>query len=101
MKVINFSKTKTSDADSPSIDFSQLNWIDFSRSEKMSIEEIEEKLHVKHLSDLLNSKHPPYYEQTDDYEMFIFRSLDDRYEISNPQTRSIAFLIYQVGSLIT
>lgn len=93
MKIINFSDTETVGSEASINDLSRLQWIDFSRSEKLLIGQLEEVLHVKHHSDLMNSNHPPYYELTDEYEVLICRTIDKRYGIDNPQTRSIAFLI--------
>ncbi len=73
--------------------FDQLQWIDYSRGETWALGALEPLLHSSHLEDLKNTLHPPYFERTDDYEMIIFRVMDERFEITEPKTRSIAFVL--------
>ena len=93
MNIITFDKKENSTDVPPVIDFSRLQWVDFSRTEADQLGKLDELLHFKHRSDLFNNMHPPFFEQTDDYEMLIFRAIDNRYSITEIKTRSIAFLI--------
>lgn len=54
-------------------------WIDFTRDENEWFKIVEEKtgihVHENHVSDSLNSAHPPKFESSSDYEMLIMPSL--------------------------
>lgn len=95
MRLINFFQQRVATHVESISDYQGLQWIDLSRDEVLALGQLEEKLHLHHRSDLLNSKHPPFFEQTDDYEMMIFRTFDERSEITEPKTRSIAFLLHE------
>lgn len=95
MKVMDFGGKGLYESTSEIASYSQLQWVDFTRSEALLLGSVANVLHDQHRKDLLNSIHPPYFEQTDDYEMIIFRSMDERFEFTGLKTRSIAFLIYE------
>ena len=81
-------------------DFSHLLWVDCHRSATLSLGKPDAMLHAQHMNDLKNSLHPPYFEQTDDYELIIFRAMDRRFEISEPRSRAIAILLIE-NTIIT
>ena len=71
-----------------------LRWIDCVRDEDTLPGELEAVLHPRHRRDLLNASHAPYFESTDDYELLICASLDERYAIFEPHLNTLAFLIH-------
>jgi magnesium/cobalt transport protein CorA len=75
----------------------EFHWTDIIRTEPITLAELpsllSECLHERHLSDLNNNIHPPHYEITDEYELLIMRSVDHRFDIIAPKTRSIAFIL--------
>ena len=95
MRFINFHKPKTTNPVESITNAAQLQWLDFSRNEKLVLGQLETILHSRHRADLLNGMHPPFYEQTDAYEMVILRTIDERFQIIEPRTRSTAFLIFE------
>jgi Mg2+ and Co2+ transporter CorA len=95
MKFINFENRDAQNLDQPLLDTSQLQWVDFCRNEKLELGAVEKLIHRKHHEDLLNGMHPPFYELTDSYEIIVFRTIDDRFQIIQPRTRSTAFLIIE------
>ena len=94
MKSINFSQPQGPDSSTGQGDYSQLQWLDLTRSQPLELGSQKSLLHDRHRSDLGNSLHPPFFAQTDDYEMVIFRTIDERSEIIEPKTRSIAFVLH-------
>lgn len=95
MKSIIFDTPDLNNADVSIDDSARLRWLDFSRSESLALGQLEKLLHIKHRSDLLNGMHPPFFEHTEAYEMIIFRTIDERFQIIEPRTRSTAFLIFE------
>lgn len=95
MKFINFSHPESNDPAQLIHNTSQLQWLDFTRTENLVLGQVEKMLHSKHHADLMNGMHPPFFEQTDAYEMVILRTMDDRFQIIEPRTRSTAFLIVE------
>ncbi|MCB1735279.1 MAG: magnesium transporter CorA family protein [Gammaproteobacteria bacterium] len=74
-----------------------LRWLDLRRDETDGEKRIEAELgfrpHDRHLSDLRNVAHPPYFDGTDEYDLLVMRVLDSVTPPEEPQTRAIAFLI--------
>lgn len=95
MKFINFQNRKSQNLEHSLLDTSQLQWIDFCRNEDLVLGSVDKLIHRKHHDDLLNGMHPPFYELTDTYEIIVFRTIDDRFQIIEPRTRSTAFLIIE------
>ena len=100
MRVIDFNNGVVNDSPAGINSFDHLQWIDYTRGENWILGDLEPVLHGSHLEDLKNASHPPYFEQTDDYEMIIFRARDQRFEITEPRTRAIAFVLCQ-NTLLT
>lgn len=75
--------------------FDQCDWIDSTRNDSEVFEALKPLIHEKHIKDLKNAKHAPYFEQTEDYELIIFRALDERFDLHEPETRAIAFVMFQ------
>jgi magnesium transporter len=99
MKVVNFKDLSLKNFSEVEVDFSILQWVDINRPVDKYIQRTEQSFHSRHKIDLGNSSHPPSFEQTQDYEILIFRNIDTRFEVIHPKTRSIAFLI--IGNTIT
>jgi magnesium transporter len=99
MKVVNFEHLSIKNLSEVELDFSVLQWVDINRPVDKFIQHTEQTFHSRHKIDLGNSTHPPSFEQTQDYEILIFRNIDSRFEVIQPKTRSIAFLI--IGNTIT
>ena len=95
MKFINFQNRDSQNAEQSLLDTTQLQWLDFSRNENLALGPVDKLLHRKHREDLLNGMHPPFYELTDSYEIIVFRTIDDRFQITQPRTRSTAFLLIE------
>lgn len=74
-----------------------LRWLDLRRDEPdcevRIVEELGFRPHDRHLSDLRNVAHPPYFDGTDEYDLLVVRALDPTTPAEEPQTRAIAFLI--------
>ena len=51
------------------------------------------QVHDRHLADLRNAMHPPFYDGTAAYDLLIVRCLDSRSPQDDPETRAIAFLV--------
>ncbi len=99
MRFIDFSlagKAASSPArDASGIDDSTaMRWFDCVRGEDSFPASLDRILHPRHRRDLLNATHAPYFENTDDYELLIFASLDERYECFEPRLHTLAFVIY-------
>jgi magnesium transporter len=99
MKIVNFEHLSMKNLSEVELDFSVLQWVDINRPVDKFIQHTEQTFHSRHKIDLGNSTHPPSFEQTQDYEILIFRNIDSRFEVIQPKTRSIAFLI--IGNTIT
>ena len=73
------------------------HWIDIEITDNISMNDLPSNLkrclHERHLSDINNHIHPPYYDITDEYEILIFRTVDRRFEVTTPKTRSTSFII--------
>lgn len=55
---------------------------------------LELPLHPRHEKDILNARHPPFFNKTHEYEFLIFRAYDQASHPSQPGTRAIAFALY-------
>jgi Mg2+ and Co2+ transporter CorA len=103
MQLIDFDRSAEGTKNGSSIDPSRLQWIDLDREDAMRIDDeipfMKNVLHKEHQADLCNGIHPPLFESTDQYEILIVRSVDDRFLNSKPQTRSIAFIL--LGNTVT
>jgi magnesium/cobalt transport protein CorA len=99
MQLIDFDKSAKGTDKLSSIDPARLQWIDLEREEARDIDDhipfIQGVLHKEHQADLCNNIHPPLFESTDQYEILIVRSVDDRFLSTKPQTRSIAFILFE------
>lgn len=75
----------------------EIAWIDVVRGDKECSETLDKqlgaRLHERHLADLRNTTHPPFFDGTDDYDLLIVRGLDRGAEPEDAGTRTIAFLI--------
>ena len=94
MKAINiedFESLELFDLESDSTD---LRWADITRPVDLLPPFIEKTIHSRHREDLLNSLHPPFFEQTENYELLIVRTIDERFILHESKTRSCAFIIY-------
>ncbi len=100
MRVFHFQQPDSVSGNKPLDDYSQLKWVDYSRSDELNIDILGNSVHLQHLKDLQNSSHPPFYEQTEAYDMIIFRTMDERFDVIEPRTRSTA-LIIRDNTLIT
>ena len=74
-----------------------LLWIDVQRTESDWPQKVRELLGVavyeRHLADLKNDRHPPFYDGSDDYDLIIVRSPDPESPAEAPRTNPIAFLV--------
>jgi Mg2+ and Co2+ transporter CorA len=74
-----------------------LRWLDLVREEPGCEELLNRvltaRVHDRHLADLRNAMHPPFYDGTAEYDLLIVRSLDTRTPPDDPETRAIAFLV--------
>jgi magnesium/cobalt transport protein CorA len=74
-----------------------LLWLDLIRSEAECDETLNQalsiNLHERHLADLSNVTHPPFFDGTAEYDLVIMRGFDHRSELDAPRTRTIGFLI--------
>ncbi|MBF0265602.1 MAG: hypothetical protein HQL46_10050 [Gammaproteobacteria bacterium] len=79
-------------------------WIDVALEGIITRDELPQVLktviHEQHILDINNQIHPPIYEIIDEYEIIIFRTIDQRYDIITPQTRSTSFILIN-NTLIT
>ena len=98
MKVIDFAPLSITKSTTVVIDPARLQWIDITRRVDELPQLILQKLHSRHKTDLLNGTHPPFFEQSEEYELLIFRNIDQSFKITNPRTRSTAFLL--LGSTV-
>ena len=97
MQTIEFNSPEKLKTDSDSEGEFAFQWIDIVRRAELSRKDLpvflQKVLHDRHLLDFKNSTHQPYYECTEEYEMLIFRVMDQRFGITNPRTRSTVFLV--------
>lgn len=100
--VMKINSLEISDKDHTEIEFqksSELHWIDISRDTAVPENEfpafLQNVLHERHVKDIQNNMHPPFYENNDEYEMLIFRAVDQRFEIIEPRTRSTVFILLE------
>jgi magnesium transporter len=93
MKIVHIESLSINPLTEVTLDFSTLQWIDVSRPVNEFLKYCSHPLHIQHQIDLANSRHPPEFEATENYELLIFRNIDARFEVIEPKTRSIAFLI--------
>lgn len=81
-----------------------LLWLDLVREEPGCEERLGRflavRVHDRHLADLRNDLHPPFYDGTAEYDLLIVRGLDRRSPHHEPETRPIAFLITP-GTVVT
>lgn len=72
-------------------------WLDIERSETDWHETAQRwlgtRLHERHIQDTLNETHPPYYDETDDYDLLVVRALCPGCPPEAPTTRPIAFIV--------
>lgn len=93
MKIVNFQDLTLKDLSEVRLDFSNLQWIDVSRPVTEFLQYSTQSLHRHHQVDLDNNRHPPSFEQSENYELLIFRNIDLRFEFTEPKTRSVAFIL--------
>jgi magnesium transporter len=100
MRLIKLAKDAREDG-SPG-DQATLQWIDLAREDLQKGEtlplSLNHLLHQRHLSDISNNLHPPFLEITEDYEILIFRTIDECFQITAPSSRSTAFVL--IGNTI-
>ena len=74
-----------------------LLWIDAQRTDSDWPQRVRELLGVnvydRHLSDLQNERHPPFYDGSEDYDLLIVRTPDASSPPEAPRTNPIAFLV--------
>lgn len=74
-----------------------LLWLDLVRGEADCNQKLDQalsiRLHERHLADLRNTTHPPFFDGTAEYDLVIIRGFDHRSELDAPRTRTIAFLV--------
>lgn len=74
-----------------------LLWVDVQRTEANWSDQVRAllgvDLYARHLSDLLNERHPPFFDAGDDYDLLIVRSADPLAPPEQPATDPIAFLV--------
>lgn len=99
MQIVNFKDLSINNLSEVVLDFSKFQWVDINRPVDQFLSYTSQSFHVRHQSDLANSRHPPFFEQTGEYELLIFRTIDRRFGVIEPKTRSVAFLI--IGNTIT
>jgi len=79
------------------MDAAGLVWIDAQRTDSDWPERVRELLGIavyeRHLSDLRNERHPPFYDGSDDYDLIIVRAPDPDSPPEAPRTKPIAFLV--------
>ena len=93
IKIFNIENSESLESSELETNPNVLQWIDISRPFDLLPEFIDKKIHIRHRNDLSNNKHPPFFEQTEDYELLIVRTLDKRFVLIEATTRSCAFLI--------
>ena len=94
MHIINIADFKSLELTDLESESNDLRWIDITRPIELLPPFIEKMIHSRHRGDLSNSSHPPFFEQTESYELLIVRTIDDRFIFHEPKTRSCAFIIY-------
>lgn len=79
------------------LDDAKLRWLDLRRDQPDLEATVAATLglrpHDRHLSDLRNSEHPPFFDGTDQYDLLVVRALDARSRPEAPLTSTIALLI--------
>jgi magnesium transporter len=72
-------------------------WIDIERTESDWPEKLQKRLRIRlderHIRDTLNETHPPYFDDTDDYDLLIVRAICADSQPDFPRTCPIAFII--------
>jgi magnesium transporter len=72
-------------------------WIDIERTENDWPDKLQKRLNVRlderHIRDMLNETHPPYFDDTDDYDLLIVRAICADSQPDHPRTCPIAFII--------
>lgn len=75
----------------------ELLWVDAQRTESDWPRKVRDLLGVevyeRHLADLRNDRHPPFYDGSDQYDLIIVRSPDPGSPPEAPRTNAIAFLV--------
>lgn len=75
----------------------KLIWVDVVRADSDWPERVSQLLGVeiyeRHLSDLRNERHPPFYDGSEVYDLLIVRSVEPGSPLESPRTNPIAFLI--------
>lgn len=93
MKIVNFQDLSLKDLSEVRLDFSNLQWIDVNRPVTEFLKYTAHPFHRHHQIDLANNRHPPSFEHSESYELLIFRNIDNRFEVIEPKTRSVAFIL--------
>ncbi len=93
MKIVNFQDLSLKDLSEVRLDFSNLQWIDVNRPVTEFLKYTDHPFHRHHQIDLANNRHPPSFEHSESYELLIFRNIDNRFEVIEPKTRSVAFIL--------
>lgn len=74
-----------------------LVWLDLVRSGPHWREQlppgIELTLHARHEDDILNTRHPPFFNKTREYDFLIFRGYDEGSGPHHPSTRPTVFIV--------
>lgn len=72
-------------------------WVDIERTDSRWPEQVRDLLGVaideRHLADLQNDRHPPFYDGSADYDLLIVRSPDADSPPEAPRTNAIAFIL--------
>ncbi|MCB1801929.1 MAG: magnesium transporter CorA family protein [Gammaproteobacteria bacterium] len=75
----------------------EIAWIDIVRGARECSEALDQqlgaRLHDRHLADIRNTTHPPFFDSTDEYDLLIVRAADPGAEPEDTGTRSIALLV--------
>lgn len=92
MRILEFHNGTVEDRAQPIPAANTFHWVDLTRDE-VADWPLELQLHERHLHDLSNARHPPYYDGTSAYDMLVMRAIDQRSERQLPATRPIAFVL--------
>lgn len=75
----------------------RLRWLDVQRAEKELFDAVDTRLgitlHERHMSDMANDRHPPFYDGGAEYDLLIIRAPDRESPPESPRTHAIAFVI--------
>jgi magnesium/cobalt transport protein CorA len=74
-----------------------LLWIDAQRTDSHWADAVGDllgiDLHARHLSDLRNERHPPFFDAGDDYDLLVVRTADPNSPPEAPATNPVAFVV--------